>query len=201
MRLTALALLASCAPPVPPSAPRAPDSQQAAVVELTVECDPFPDDTWSPFSIARASTGVLVSPRHILTAAHAVECAAIPVVHATMPGGRRMRVVVERDDLMFGSGLDLALLVAASDEDLAPGLAPPRIPTHVAWGRWCAATRRGPSCGDAILPDWFAGSTRDADSGAGVYDPDGALAGVVVGRGSCDTTKIQPVPAGWLRGL
>jgi hypothetical protein len=142
---------------------------------------------WQPNKVA---TGVILSERHVLTAAHVVTCPVIPIVHVTLPSGRRLKVIVERDEAMFGDGRDMARLVILSAEKFEINAKPPKL-ASIKYSEdkvLCASTRHGWSCG---VPYFFGQrqtfvpgmATGDGDSGAGVWDREGRLVGIVVARG------------------
>ena len=217
MKLAAVVAVYLSACSYPHVAPRLrlePDAERATVsIESTCqEADPFntpagvipghrgPAATWHPSDVG---TGVAISEHYVLTAAHVVECAVIPIVHVTLPSGEVVRVNVERDDAMFGSGQDIARLQIASAGDFGLGITPPVLDDYP--GRWCAMTTHGQVCaggtGDLMTPDQYDDErTRSGDSGSGVYNAQsGGLVGIVV-AGDGTVTRIARVGASWLEG-
>jgi hypothetical protein len=194
MRILALCLVACAATPHVEPAPRSRlDAVRATVLVESTCGDAYRDQPfeWSP---PQRGTGVIVSSRYVLTAAHLVACPAIPRVHVTTMDGRRLRAVVERDDAMFGAGLDLARLELASGDTL--GDHPPPTLGVVGTGLDACVYLRDPwrrLCG-TIDGQALEVPTSAADSGGGAYDVAGRLIGVLGNDG-----RIVPVGASWLR--
>jgi hypothetical protein len=200
--------LAACVhlPHVDPK-PRSPDDAQRAVVTLEVTCtspgfpvgeNEYETDEWSP---ARSGTGVVISERHILTAAHVVACPTIPQVTAYLSDGRRFMVDVIRDDAAFGDGADIAELESASAENFGLHLAPPALGYPIA-GHALAfiGVHRGVGAyfDHGIVRDM---KSYPGDSGAGVYDEYGQLVGLVSKRANDGSyTRIVPLTKAWLEG-
>lgn len=221
MRTALLLLLTACVhlPHIDPES-RTPDQEAMTVVHLEVSCtDPNPFKTGEPGDPhaldpdidwgSKSGTGVIISERHVLTAAHVVQCPTIPVVIATLPDGRWQFMDVVRDDAMFGNGDDLARLEIASADTFHIRVAPPRL---VSWwnrpgpgtGMFIPLFRREPVRG---LYRGYRGivdgaTTRHGDSGAPVYDANGDLVGLVVaGPADGSYTKFFPIlDDSWLAG-
>lgn len=201
----ALLLVAACHLPHVPAEPRTESQAAGAVATITSSCAEFDQDWLIPAEPAKVATGVVVSARHVITAAHAVSCGALPDVHAEFTDGERDRMVVEKDDVAFGGGLDLARLEILSAGGIPVAVAPPVIAGR--WnapGPWCARTRRGPACGDPIRQSadtaTFGAPTQAGDSGSGVYDRHGRLVGIVT-AGDGVTTLVTRIPPSWTADL
>ena len=188
MRYLLILLFACRLPHVNPEL-RAPWAQWGTDVRVESSCDEFGN--------SGTSSGVIISERHVLTAAHSVGCSALPDVHVYLQDGRRLRMVVERDDLLFGNGADIARLEIASAEYFDLGIAPPVLGTLEVGDTVCLAA----GCG-RVSP-YEAGlvevPSEPGDSGRGVYDWYGRLLGIVV-RTDGHWTRIEPVSAYWLEG-
>lgn len=184
-RLLLCALLACGS--LPHVEPKARDAHTAAraAVDIHVECEPYRDPS--------RGRGVLISERHILTAAHLVRCPDHPVVRVTLYDGRSMRAYVQRDEATFEGKRDgLARLVAV--EPLRRFIAPPEIGGSDRW--FTIARRSGTVSGDRHAIAHFFGP---GDSGAAVYTSSGLLVGILLGGSSTDL-EIAPVDPTWLEG-
>lgn len=183
--------------------PRLPAQANRATVAVEVQCG----EGWGVDRIERVDwtadkfgTGVAISERHILTAAHVVSCPVIPNVHVITADGRRLMARVERDDATFGAGRDLARIYTL--EDMGLGIAPPQLSDE--FGMVTAYMRGGRQATGEYSPfvptDVALGMhTRAGDSGAAVYDERGALIGIVTRSGE-DHTVFEPVDSTWLEG-
>lgn len=145
-------------------------------------------------------TGVVISERHILTALHVVQCPLIPTVKVHLADGRTTYALVTRED----EDNDIALLEVASAQNLELYIAPPVLVQPADFsGRWCARATTGARCGDFMYPQngraIFGGVTSKGWSGAGVYDEQGRLTGIVLG-GNGTSTEVGFVDASWLKG-
>ena len=217
MRALFLLPLLACAPmPHVDPQPRSSFAASFTVARVDVLCselDPLdpglspdegsPHQTWPTLVWGGGTgTGVVISERHVLTAAHVVACPVLPFVRVTLSDGRWFHANVERDAGMFGDGTDLARLEISTAETFGVGIAPPVIAPFIwNYAHWCAYTRHGPACGmvaDPAVPN-FTGITRPGDSGSPVYDERGELVGLVVG-GNALTTRIARVTPYWLEG-
>jgi len=203
MRFVILMLLSACLVPKAPTEPKTSRSwisQAAYSATITVWCSeldmlaPHPDglpptDTieWYP---RRSGSAVFIDGRHLLTAAHVTMCPVIPTARIRMSDGSHRRVVVVREDI----DADVALLEIASAEVLDV------VPAKLSWRKdqlRCVALSRGVQCGSGDL--LIKVKTQHGDSGAGVYDGDGDLIGVVSGGDAQHgMTAIAPLPDGWL---
>lgn len=219
--VAAFALLVGCAYPHVPPASRDTTTEEALTVTVYSSCtepstltssDPAiaqremrADDSWAP---NRVASGVLISDRYVLTAAHAVECSILPTVHVVLPDGRVERVIVERDDAMYpdhGKGADIARLELFGAGTFGLGVVPPLTFLHDAIGARdypCAHTHAGVFCGplDRMTDTeiTFGAITVIGDSGAPVYDH-GRLIGIVI-EGSETLTRAALVGPYWLEG-
>jgi len=140
--------------PTYPAAPRDRAHREAALVKLEVRCGDLPAGGELVAASGRALYGVMVGPRHALTAWHGVACADIPRVVATLSDGHRVFMAVEKewpDD-------DVARLVVATAE----------------WFEIAPPTVAPPKHGEVELR-----TTVKGDSGSPVYDFDGNLVGII----------------------
>ncbi len=216
---TALLVLAACIPfwgscarlqHVDPR-PRPSEVAARSTVKLEISCADE-DTTWIP---TRTATGVVVSERDVLTAAHAVRCPVLPRIRATFRDGRWFRLLVVRDEGMFGDGRDIARLTLATDEFFDLGVAPPRLGRGVPGSMATVWTWRGPVVGEFLLLKntirHDVPGTESGDSGSGIYNEHGELTGIVITNGTGtvsapggntehDITGLAPVDASWLEG-
>lgn len=205
-------VLAGCRLPHVDPVPRPPGVAEDAVVALTVGCEFDVEDVWmsAMMDTSMRATGVIISERHVLTAAHAVRCPNIPIVHVALADGRRLRTVVERDDAMFGGGTDVARLEIASALNFDLNIPPPALRFNVGSGESetvCAAVIRARgvtwTCGTYTAPSnkVYGMHVDFGDSGAGVYDIYGQLVGIVVRKAVDDSfAVVQPIGPYWLEG-
>lgn len=218
MKFSILVFLASCVhlPHVDPKT-RTNTVATYATVRVDSDCGNFPDfprlfpeDPQLGFDPVESShaTGVIISERHVITAAHVVRCGAIPNVWVTYRAAngkvRKLKMSVTEDDAMFGEGKDIARLEISSAENFEVHLAPPSLgdgwPTSEDQPVWCAFTLGGRRCGEGTkMNNTFETKTHPGDSGSGVYDAAGRLVGIVV-RSAGAVTHIEPVEARWLKG-
>lgn len=194
MKYAIIALLVACRLPHVDPLPRAPDAAEATLVQVDVICQ----DDWGEWPGAYG-TGVIISERHVLTAAHVVECPLLPDVRVTLPGGRKVRMVVDRDDRMFGSGRDLARLEIYSAERFGLGIAPPAL-APLTWEGPVYMQRPvsrvyGTLVRSTLLDVW----AWPGESGSPVYTEDGLLTGILVRAGS-GYAEIQRISPYWLEG-
>lgn len=172
---------------IPPQ-PRAEEDRERTVALIEASCDD--GMTWTMYR----GTGVVVSERHVLTAAHVVACASLPGVYATIDG-RRWRMVVTREDH------DVARLEIASAEYFHLDVPPPLI-APVSDDILVAYLLDGQDAAGIGQPEsrWVAHmATHPGDSGAPVYDHEGALVGLVL-AGDGRSTEITPLDQSWLEG-
>jgi S1-C subfamily serine protease len=182
--------------------PRGADARLEAAAGISVHCDPvahFPSSDPTAvvppieagMPIRRAGSGVVVGPRHVLTALHVVGCPLIPTVRVRTYWGedRAVRVTWEDRDR------DLALLELVSASDFEVDVAPPVISAPLgdviilvtAYPR--EYVRQGAVCATNLDRRAFDGAdlcvSADAtpgNSGSGVYDGLGRLIGIVLSR-------------------
>lgn len=163
--------------------------QAYASVQMSCGSDIQPDK-WA--------SGVVISQKYILTAAHVVRCAGIPSIRVKLANGKELTAVVERDDQMFGAGMDLARLEIWGLE--TTGYAEPPVLGMQSMGAMAAtATKRGLAFGRFTMHDVADMPTELGDSGSGVYNEDGELVGIVTNR-SGDVTVFEEVGPYWLEG-
>lgn len=184
--------------------PRAADARLEAAAAISVYCDPvvhFPSNDPTVFAepievgapVRRSGSGVVVGPRHVLTALHVVDCPLIPTVrvHTHWGEDRVMRVSWEDRDR------DLALLELVSASDFELDVAPPVVSPARTWGDAVTLVttyprefvRQGAVCATNLDRRAFEGAdlciSADAtpgNSGSGVYDGLGRLVGIVLSR-------------------
>lgn len=150
-------------------------------------------------STFHAGQGVIISERHVLTAAHVVSCPDIPQVWVTLKDGTRHRAVVTRED----NNADIARveLIHAGrfGLDIPPPLLAP-VPYDVDENDYvCLYTyTQEPQCVLRISPTLIAIRVSHGTSGAPVYD-NGQLVGLVI-RDTYSATRITLVTPEWLEG-
>lgn len=182
-----------------PVAPEARTSAMRTVTAVHIE---------SECGSKKVGTGVIISSRHVLTAAHTVACAGLPLVHVTyVENGteERLRMYVTKEDDKTG----IAQLEIASAETFSKSIRPPVLRLPDPGNKVCAnlvTSDQSVACG-TVSSTWTVVkrmATREADLGAPVYTDEGVLVGIVSNRGSSETSQytwIAPVDGRWLRGL
>ncbi len=180
---------------VPPE-PRSKLDRLSAVVDVRVSCgDGILGGT-------RRGTGVVISERHVLTAAHVVACHTIPTVRVEFSDGHRDRMVVTRES---ESG-DVARLELVHAGRIGLNIAPPTLGYGAYGDRSCVSLARPfplERCGNYMGQGVVMVGTDPGDSGAPVYDDaTGDLSGLVYGSAEdgSDFTKFVPVTSEWLSG-
>lgn len=183
-----LVLIAACSS-LPRVQPRLRSDLDAA--RATVRIEASCGDWWS-----HVGTGVIVSERAVLTAAHVVAyCPELPTIVVELFDHRRMSVIVDRDDLTFGDErTDLARLVIPSGSTFRRFIAPPMLGNSDGL-HYGIATRWDMHRGDRRALARF---VRPGDSGAGVYTPSGALVGLLLGTDETGGIRIVRVDDSWL---
>ncbi len=188
----------SLMPHVEPHARSMPDMLKAAA-RIQVDCtvgDPFEHGNDFDISVGFGSA-VVTDERHMMTAWHVIKCQTFPTVYAFLSDGRRIGMLVDKEDQQH----DLARLRVMSDDRFHLDIAPPAIGKRPAIGETICSMATTPawrwSCGEVgqsvSVPFAKNGenSTYDVEakldtklgnSGAGVYDSRGALAGLVTGH-------------------
>lgn len=204
--LAVLAAAASACVHVPRVAPamRTEAERSLTTVRIESSCGGFVDDG------EHVGTGVIISERHVLTAAHVVACSAIPVVHVTYRRDgeiKRQRMVVTRED----TDRDVARLEIASADRFRVNVAPPVVRAPDPGERVCAELPRlmgiDAACG-SIVSDWTVArtmKTRPGDSGAPIFDATGTLVGLVSASGVSTAnrpyTRIALIDDSWTSDL
>jgi S1-C subfamily serine protease len=189
MRSLALLALASCALPLAPqgyaTAPAA--AQYVSAVRITSTCE----------GLTGHGSGVAITSRHVITAAHVVACTGDALITATTRDGRTVSMSLD----LAAAGADVVRLVVDG--------------TRQPFRSWAEVTHRHPPtgevvcivasseghppvrrCGDAgglvegrllVAVQGFPGN-----SGGGVYDSDGRVVGVIQ-QGRADYAVAIPV--------
>lgn len=183
-----------------PAIPEARTSAMRTVTAVHVE---------SQCGSTKVGTGVIISARHVLTAAQTVVCAALPLVHVTyVENGveQRLRMYVTKEDDKTG----IARLEIASAETFSATIRPPVLRLPDPGNNVCAnlvtSDKQTVACG-TVSSTWTVVkrmATREADMGAPVYTDEGVLVGIVANRGGSETSQytwIAPVDERWLDGL
>ncbi len=203
MRHLALLLLAGCVrlAHVEP-APRDSINRGWTAVRITSKCG------WN--GISHEGQGVLISERHALTAYHVVGCAEIPRVWITTHDGYRHRAVVTEEHPRAGiAKLELAHAGRFGFNIPPPALAGPWYPSEYVTDDLCAEIAdEPPVCGRRLEQDLFEVRLEHGDSGAGVYDDNGYLVGLVSKdvlpdpgvRGWRRAARVAIVGVTWLNG-
>jgi len=193
--LIALVLCACVRQPHVDPAPRSEVDASRSVVLVESSCGADDEASWGS---EHRGTGVIISERYVLTAAHVTACPEIPVVHVTFRGVR-WSMHVEREDIRA----DVARLEIATAERFHLDVPPPELApietetvfAHVL-GRWGESSRGSTSETSTLVRHMI---TIHGDSGAPVYNTAGQLVGLVTAGNGIDTT-IAPVGMTWLEG-
>jgi S1-C subfamily serine protease len=191
MRAALLLCLASCSLPLAPqgyaTAPAA--AQYASAVRITSTCD----------GLAGHGSGVAITSRHVITAAHVVACTGEALITATTRDGRTW--VMARD--LAVAGTDVVRLVVDG--------------TRQPFRYWAEVTHRHPPTGEVVCivasseghpPVRRCGDAGGlvegrllvavpglrGNSGGGVYDSDGRVVGVIQ-QGRADYAVAIPISA------
>lgn len=197
MRLigVALPLVAACnawirPAPQPPQRRQTVEAQTAGVVSIETYCDPFGNGVMAE---GRYGTGVMVSDWQVLTAAHLVECASIPVVRVTTVTGQTWRMSFQNEwtaSSFVAKHDGIVRLQLSSADTLVPNIAPPTVrTTEVAYDEplWIG-TVRGPRLGFATGQNddlvFYDAETKHGDSGSPSFDIDGNLVSIHFGSGN-----------------
>lgn len=193
MRWLLILSLIACKSAVPNTPPDYRDSYEELKAAVTIKsvCD----------GVEHTASGVILSERHILTAAHAVSCAYIPVVHARLYNGDVHRLYVIEES----SRQDLAKLEVAHAGLFGVYLAPPLLETE--WFPFqetdyaCVYPGSGGfSCAMRLRRYVYGDRLNHGDSGSAVYD-NGMLVGLVSkDLPEINATQLTPVDSHWLEG-
>lgn len=193
MRALVLALLCACVH-FPAMEPESRDyhARDRAAVVMESHCG----DAYLSGN-SRTASGVVISERHVLTAAHVTSCVALPAIRVWLDEGTSHRLVVVDEDL----DADIALLEVAHAGNFERGFVPPALSDSDASVGCVVAKfpRDEVTCGP-IDGDLLRVPSRRGNSGAAVYDDEGNLIGVV-SRGTRAYTRVARVTAKWLRGV
>jgi hypothetical protein len=185
----------------PPAERRGLDRQRASAVKVIATCDPFDDG-----GEIRSGTGVIVSEWQVLTALHIVDCtAAIAQIRVMSPDGRWRRFAPEKEwvfDILPGRD-GIARIQLASADTLQPRIGPPSLAQYPALEletffiqsaepKWqtILGESTGRRYGDPVsslgaVITYYA-ETEEGDSGSAVYDINGDLYGIHLGRWASD---------------
>ena len=171
---------------------RFPEDRLAAAVLVETHCG---DDTM--FQRDAQAEGVIISERHVLTAAHAVRCPMIPRVYVILGNGDRHRVYVTRED----DKNDIAKLELAHAGRFGLNIPPPKLQPNWMEGFWvCVEGIRTTNCLPWTGPSTIAGRLPHGSSGRGVYQL-GSLVGLVSkDLPGENATAIGLINNSWLEG-
>jgi S1-C subfamily serine protease len=174
--------------------------QEYSVVVIESECGgDLPSLGGNPWDSYKVGSGVVISERYVLTAAHVTSCPEIPRVHVTFIDGSRFIVDVNREDLEG----DLARLEIFSAGNFNKGVRPPTLAVPAPYDLLCAVTgfpNRESHCGDAVTAVTAMFPAVSGNSGSPVYDDVGDLVGLVEASIGDAATRFVPVDASWLSG-
>ncbi len=206
MSLAVIASALSACVHLPRVAPAARTEAERTLTTVRIEssCGGFVDGA------EHTGTGVIISERHVLTAAHVVACSEIPVVHVFYSHAgktKRQRMVVTRAD----HDRDVARLELASADRFRMNVAPPVVRAPDPGEHVCAELPRlsgvDAACG-SIASEWTVArtmSTRPGDSGAPIFDQGGTLVGLVSASGTSTAqrpyTRIALIDDSWTSDL
>lgn len=184
MKYLVLALLAGCVhlQHVEPQT-RTQRAQAAADVEVESFCQTGAGSLSQDWGTSYGH-GVVISERHVLTAAHIVACPGIPEVYVTLGDGQRRHMTVIRE-----AG-DVAKLELSSADSFGLDLAPPKLGVGNEGGPAYMGNISGVFTGSSAT-DF---RSRKGESGMGVYNGLGQL----VGLNSRGNTILAPVDETWL---
>lgn len=192
-----LLFLVSCAtlPNLAPDA-RTSSEQMKSLVYLESACA----DEYETWHTHKFGMGVSVNDRYVVTAAHVVTCPELPYVHATFTNGKTTRLVVVKDDVLFGSGKDIALLEERSAQNFGFGLGPVIVAPDYT-GPVIVFTRNGNNEG-TLYGNFVNVGLLPGDSGSPVWTPDGRLVGIVTDswldlEGYSVGAEVQRLDLGW----
>lgn len=197
--ISIVTLAAVCCAPPPAAAPAPPALQtprlrdaaarSAATIQLQRECTSG-DLFLNTLDVDGAyGSGVMISERDAITAAHVVRCEGRLRLHTITVDGRRIAAEVVSTDVDH----DLATIRLLSPAHL--GISPPVL-AHPS-GVLCvspAYPARTPACGAATANYYdgtsageihFGAVVRPGNSGGGVYDEEGRLVGIATTRVLC----------------
>ena len=189
------------------------DAQRGATVQVESVCDLSDHGL---FAEQRVGAGVMVSDWQVLTAMHVVECGAeIPLIRVTNRDGRSWRFAPEREWVVgaLPTHDGIARIQIASADSLVPKFDPPTVgpdepiaydPVYIqTTDSEKVSQMTGWEYGNDDEGHVFTytsawGRTEEGDSGSGVYDSDGNLAGIHVGKleglGAAARVTLDMVP-------
>lgn len=150
---------------------------------------------------ASEGSGVIISERHVLTAAHVTACHDIPVVYVSLTNGDIHRTYVTRED----EARDISRLELAHAGRFGLNIAPPTL--HPSEGFNPEVTdyvtiyrfNYLPETVERVTPTLLAARANKGDSGTPVYDT-GNLVGLVISDIDGKYTRITLIAHSWLSG-
>lgn len=182
----------------PPAHTRSLSEQWDAAVTVKMTCDPFEDGM---LAHGRVGTGVMVSDWQVLTALHVVDCqSTVPSIWVTNKRGRTWRFAPEKEWVfdLTGTRDGVARIQMRSADSLSPRFAPPTVvndipdPGELMFMQVAVPQKAefiveatgsafgSKALGEIVIKYWA--QTRTGNSGAAVYNWNGDLVGIHLGR-------------------